>query len=178
VGDGVKVSLGTYPWVGCAGLYKLRDPLINSLKLMGYQFLNGVADTDNTNIWNKGWQGSDFLRLNGEEAENWSRYVKKLKQCSVNLRDEEEDLVWSKNSNSGRHTATICYKASFVEKEEDQKWWWKIIWKLKTLSKTGIFLCLALSKKILTLDNCKKRAWSGPGRCTLCKNEMYLCPIS
>jgi hypothetical protein len=46
-------------------------------------------------------------------------------------------------------------------------WWWKPIWKLKYPLKAKIFLWLALSNKVLTWDNFKKRAWQGPGWCIL-----------
>ena len=48
-----------------------------------------------------------------------------------------------------------------AEEENDQKWWWKSVWKIKSPIKQKVFLWLVLANKILTWDNCKKRAWHG-----------------
>jgi hypothetical protein len=100
--------------------------------------------------------------LQGEEAECWTLSVQKLKQSAIRLREEEDEIVWSKNNSSGRYTTQLGYKAMFrVEEENDRKWWWKSVWKIKSPIKQKVFLWLVLANKILTWDNCKKRAWHG-----------------
>jgi hypothetical protein len=115
-----------------------------------------------------------MLGFQGKDTETWTPYVQRLKLSAIRIREDDE-LVWSKNSSSRRFTAKLKYKAKFLnEKEGDQKWWWKSIWKITAPLKRRIFLWLALANKILTWDNCKKRAWQGPERCIFYKNMMRL----
>jgi ribonuclease HI len=49
---------------------------------------------------------------------------------------------------------------------------WKIqFWKWDIPQKVKLFFWLAFNNKISTWDNLLHRGWSGPGRCTLCKQE-------
>ena len=65
------------------------------------------------------------------------------------------------------------YKVSANDDTENTQWWWTKLWKLPTLSKSKIFLWLALNK-ILIWANLLKRGSYGPEVCSLCKSPHSL----
>jgi hypothetical protein len=66
-------------------------------------------------------------------------------------------LVWSLNP-SRVYLPKLGYKALVEEGREDQHvWWWKVLWKLKSPSKSKIFMWLILNNRAPTWDILQKK---------------------
>lgn len=48
------------------------------------------------------------------------------------------------------------------------------LWKIQAPLKVKIFLWLVLKNKVLTVDNLKKRRWSGDDKCVFCLEEAEI----
>jgi hypothetical protein len=55
--------------------------------------------------------------LQGEEVANHNLYIQSFHQSAKRLRDEQDELIWSKNDASRRYTAHLGYKAMFSKEE-------------------------------------------------------------
>lgn len=87
----------------------------------------------------------------------------------VEMVKEQSSRVW------GLTTTKIGYEAQMdvmlaADLRNDKAWWWHLICEQSSPLKTGIFLCLALSNKVLTWDNGQK-SWNGPNR-VACTNRI------
>ena len=80
----------------------------------------------------------------------WKQYTTSLKHCAIKLKDEEDVVIWSKNRARRIYITKMGYEVKVNREEYEQKWWWKVIWKLNCLLKTH-YLCLSLANKVLTL---------------------------
>jgi len=115
------------------------------------------------------WKSVEELGLKGDKEENWKCYVGNLRSNFIFLQEEEVDsLCWSKNSQSGKYTVKLGYKALAEEAFSGEKqWWWPTIWSMHAPLKMKIVMWLATQQKLLTLDVGLRRGWVGPNRCSL-----------
>ena len=86
--------------------------------------------------------------------------------------DAKDKLVWTKNPATRDLTAKLGYKNWGLEQYQgEMNDLWKQVWKNAGPLKDKIILWLALSNKLLTWENLKKRGWHGPSWCVLCHLE-------
>ena len=75
-------------------------------------------------------------------------------------------MVWTKNPTTGDFMTKLGYKSWALEHYQGEKIvWWTQVWKSEGPLKAKIILWLALSNKLLTWENLKKRGWHGPSWC-------------
>jgi hypothetical protein len=96
--------MGANPWGGCASQHRLLEALINSLKMQDIYHLEDAVNPKHSSILHRGWKNTNSLGLQVEEVIEWNNYVQKLLQNAIRLRDDEDELMWSKNSSSRRFT--------------------------------------------------------------------------
>jgi hypothetical protein len=114
----------------------------------------------------QGWKSAEDLQLRDELVVEWPHYTNLLKHSAICIKDQEDELSWSRNTATGMLTAKLGYATVITEdRGEERKWWWKVVWKLGCPPKIRIFIWLVLANKVLTWDNGQKRNWSGPGWC-------------
>ena len=90
---------------------------------------------------------------------------------NARFKDKPDQLVWA-HADSGCYSPKFGYKFLMTKKAwEDPEWWAKSIWKLKCPAKAKPFFWCILKRKVPTWDNLQSKYKSGPGRCSLCKNE-------
>jgi len=94
-----------------------------------------------------------------------------LRRGHIRLKDREDELVWKKDP-IGFYTLKSSYKAMNIDPlQQNPKWWWKGLWKMKCPQKSKIFMWATLNSQIPTWEVLIKHLIEGPGRCPLCKNS-------
>ena len=77
-----------------------------------------------------------------------------MSSAGIELSEEEDSLIWSRDEKRGYPTIKIVHLALI---EDDgvlvTKWWHKYVWKGNLPLKIRCFLWLALENKLLTKDN-------------------------
>jgi hypothetical protein len=112
----------------------LLDDLISILMEKCYYSLVEVADANSTTAWRQEWNSAKMIGLRGEEVEQWEGYLTNLRTSHAWKKHEEDELVWSRNDLVGVYTSKLGYKVlSEGEFVEDLVWWWKKLWKYKSL---------------------------------------------
>jgi hypothetical protein len=87
-----------------------------------------------TTFWQQEWKKAIFLGLDGNEEQR-EAYVDRLKVTHVRPKEDEDELVWSKNPSLGFYTPRLGYKAMIVNDKHDEiQGWWKSLWKRKHAS--------------------------------------------
>jgi hypothetical protein len=115
------------------------------------------------------------LELCDDWALAWNTFIDGIQNAGIRLTSEPDDLIWIENK-FGTVTVADLYKKICVSHLFDEvPWWCRIIWKLRIPPRIQYFGWLVLKNKILTWENLKKRGWSGPGICTLCKLNEENC---
>jgi hypothetical protein len=185
VGKGNHLRIGADPWPSCGNSHILPEELIDQLHRQGIFFLSHLVDPHSTNIWNQGWRSVISLGLNGVYADLLRNYILALRRGHIRLTDREDELVWQKDP-LGSYTPKSGYIALNIDPiQQNPRWWWKGLWKLKCPQKAKIYMWAALNNRIPTWDNLNRRQIEGPGRCSLCKNAnestfhiLISCPFS
>jgi ribonuclease HI len=92
-----------------------------------------------------------------------------LRSSGITLNDSSDKLVWSWNGAMGTVSANLAYQSiSFMNLLDENKWWYKAIWKVRIPGKIICFMWLCLKDCILTGANYRKRGGIGPSVCSLC----------
>ena len=68
-----------------------------------------------------------------------------------------EDCLWWHGHNKGRYRMKEGYKQTSLRENQDFKWPWKQIWRIKVPQKVACFTWLPANEAVLTLDNVAKR---------------------
>jgi hypothetical protein len=167
VGKGNHLRIGADPWPGSGNSHILPEELINQLHRKGIFFLSHLSDPLSTTIWNQGWRSDLSLGLNGASANLLETYISSLRRGHIRLSDKEDELVWKKDP-LGSYTPKSGYIALNIDPiQQNPRWWWKGLWKLKCPQKSKIYMWAALNNRIPTWDNLSRCQIEGPGRCSL-----------
>jgi hypothetical protein len=111
------------------------------------------------------------LGLSEEEKLELERYIFNLNSSQIRLMDCEDELIWDP-APSGIYSPKLGYlKYNSDLGLREPVWWWRKLWKVKSPTKTRLFMWNVLQNKVLTWDNLQKRNFFGPGWCSLCKYE-------
>ena len=76
IGNGKSLRLGEDPWEGAGEDYKLSESVLTQLKAQRIHKLVDVQAQHPQQKGRAGWKDAQELRLGGEDAEEWSKYVK------------------------------------------------------------------------------------------------------
>lgn len=96
-------------------------------------------------------EDSNTLGLEGGLAEEWQQFTASLKHNAIRQKDDEDEIILSKNRASRMLIAKLGYEVLVEENVEgEKKWWWKVIWKLSSPLKSRILLWMVLSNNVLT----------------------------
>ena len=82
-----------------------------------------------------------------------------------------EDYLWWHGHNKGRYRVKEGYIQTSLMENQDFKWPWKQIWRVKVPQKVACFTWLLANEAVLTLDNVTKRGISLCNRCSLCGKD-------
>ena len=77
-----------------------------------------------------------------------------------------EDYLWWHWHNKGRNRVNEGYKQTSLMENQDFRWPWKQIWRVKVPQKVACFTWLLANEAVLTLDNVAKRVI-----CSLCGKD-------
>jgi hypothetical protein len=111
------------------------EDLIEQLHRQGIFYLSQLVDPLTTNLWNQGWKNATLLGLNGIHAYLMTTYIVALRRGHIRITDKEDELVWKKDP-IGFYTPKAGYIALNIDPlQQNPKWWWKGLWKLKFPSK-------------------------------------------
>lgn len=92
-----------------------------------------------------------------------------IKDRQLIFRNGSDSLIWSL-AKSGQYSAKVGYNVLANQGDsEDHSMPLKLFWINKIIPKAGIFVWLAVKKKILTTERLRKMGFEGPSRCVLCK---------
>ena len=95
-----------------------------------------------------------------------------LKASHIRFRNEEDVLVWNQ-AKPGVYSPKCGYMHLIQEQHDrETKWWWNMLWHMKSPLKSKLFCWALFSGKALTWDTLIRRGWEGPGRCHLCKCDF------
>lgn len=95
-------------------------------------------------------------------------YIRKRESLN-NSRDE---LVWSWNIEKGFVTTNLAYQSlSYINLLDDNRWWYKAIWKVNIPSKIICFMWLCLIDGVFTGANYRRMGGIGPLACSLCLRD-------
>jgi hypothetical protein len=110
------------------------------------------------------------LWYHGDLEAEWISYTTSLKLSFIFPKENESDTIsWAKNIKYGSYTVKFGNLALVEESTEGViKWWWREIWKWKSLEKIKVMFWLSMEQKIITWDFLWKRGWNGSSRCSLC----------
>lgn len=145
VGKGNQLRIGTDPWPGSENSHILPKDLIEQLHKQGIFYLSHLANPPTTNFWNQGWKNANLLGIVGIQAESLTNYIAALKRSHIRLTDREDELVWQKDP-IGFYTPKSGYIALNINPmQQNPKWWWKGLWKLKCPQKAKNFMWATLN---------------------------------
>jgi hypothetical protein len=87
------------------------------------------------------------------------------------LTEREDELLWDGDL-GGVYTPKVGYVQLNIDLlQQDEKWWWRKIWKQRCPAKGKILAWTILENKIPTWENLQKRQFNGPSWCSLCKEQ-------
>jgi hypothetical protein len=171
IGNGNRLRLGSDPWSGSDGNHLLTEQLIQSLHSRDIFFLSSLADPNLSTLWAQGWKDPYSLGLREEETRELELFIHGLKIAHIRLSDSEDELIWDP-APSGSYSPKLGYlKCNSDLNTQETVWWWSKLWKVKSPTKTRLFMWNVLRNKVPTWDNLQKWSFVGPGWCTLCKTE-------
>jgi len=105
----------------------------------------------------QGWRSALSLGLNGDYVDLLGNYISSLRNGHIILPDREDELVWQKEP-LGSYTPKFGYIALNIDPiQQNPRWWWKGLWKMKCPQKFKIYMCVALNNRIPTWDNLSRR---------------------
>jgi hypothetical protein len=171
IGNGNRLRIGLDPWSGSDGSHSLTEQLVQSLHSKDFYYLSSLADPNRSTLWAQGWKDPFSLGLIEEESRELELYIHGLKLAQLRLSDSEDVLIWDV-APSGSYTPKLgylkCHSDLFLQ---EPVWWWNKLWKVKSPTKTRLFMWNVLCNKVPTWDNLQKRNFVGPGWCSLCKTD-------
>jgi hypothetical protein len=171
IGNGNRLRIGSDPWPGSDGNHLLTEQLIQSLHSRDILFLSSLADPSRSTLWSQGWKDPYSLGLREEEIRELENFIHCLKLAQIRLSDSEDELIWDP-APSGSYSPKLGYlKCNSELSTQEAVWWWSKLWKVKSPTKTRLFMWNVLRNKVPTWDNLQKQNFVGPGWCTLCKSE-------
>jgi hypothetical protein len=133
-----------------------------------------AASNVGRNVWSQGCKQAEDLNLQGDIGEG-KFFVRVLNSSATRLGENEDQIKWSRNHQSGVYTAKLGYADKMEEDQvEARLWQWQIVWKMESSLKEKNCLSIALDNRILSWDNCQKRNMQGPGQCILCKSSVEI----
>jgi hypothetical protein len=91
-----------------------------------------------------------------------------LRSSGISLNNSSDQIAWSWNKAMGSTIVNLAYQSiSFLDLLEENRWWYKAIWRVNILGKITCFMWLRLKDCILTGANFRKRGGIGPLACSL-----------
>ena len=78
VGNGRRIRLGEDLWEGKGEEYKLSKPVLIQLRAQRIHMLVDVQAQQLQQKGRAGWKSTQDMSLEGEDAEEWNRYVNEL----------------------------------------------------------------------------------------------------
>jgi hypothetical protein len=95
-----------------------------------------------------------------------------LRSSGIKLNNTSDKIVWSWNRATGDVTANLAYHSiTFLNILDENRWWYKVIWKVNIPDKIICFMWLCLKDCILSGVNFRKRGGIGPSVCSLCLRD-------
>jgi hypothetical protein len=171
IGCGKQVILGLDPFIGGNTSFSLSGPLIHHLNNV-HIFSLAQAAIPNGVGTNQCWLEANHLGLSGEMATEWNNFLIMLRSSGISLNNSRDKLVWSWNRAKGSVTANLAYQSlSYINLLDDNRWWYKAIWKVNIPGKIICFMWLCLMDCILTGANYRRRGGIGPSTCSLCLRD-------
>ena len=64
-----------------------------------------------TTIWRQEWKLVAMIDLVGKEVEEWEACISILSLSHLRIKDDEDELIWSKNHVRGIYTPKVGYHA-------------------------------------------------------------------
>lgn len=61
----------------------------------------------------------------------WDKVTTGLRSVHIRLRDNKDELVWILNGASGNYIVRIEYATIYEVEQDEEKWWWYKLWKVK-----------------------------------------------
>jgi hypothetical protein len=119
-------------------------------------------------IWIIQWLHLSFIRL----VHDWKVDVLASFYTllySHKMRREREDKIWWVPSRKGKFDVRSFYK--ILTHNETICFPWRSIWRTKAPSRVTFFVWMAVLRKVLTLDNLRKRQLIVINRCCLYKSD-------
>eukprot|EP00253_Pinus_taeda_P002842 PITA_02842 len=152
--------------------YALSPGLIRHLASKGIVYLNQVEKIGSSSIWGQAWKTVEELNIHPRWWDEWETFKQELSRSNVRIKDGPDQLIWA-YADTGSYSPKFGYKFLMSKKGwGDPEWWEKSLWKLKCPAKAKLFFWCILKKKVPTWDILQSRHKQGPGRCTLCKNDL------
>ena len=120
--------------------------------------------------WTLSWRPITYFVLNDQENIELNMYIGPLQLSMINLRMEEDVLIWN-GASCGKYTPKEGYIFMSAQNNDVHiEWWWQKIWKFHCPPKTCLFWWCVLENKVPCWENILKRGFIGPGWCALCRN--------
>jgi hypothetical protein len=134
-----------------------------------YYLFQAKGSTDQGSLSTQ-WKDCSDLGLSGNLALEWQRYCRALLGAGIQLRDQDDELLWNGGDSSGNISVKNLYEA-IASTIWNQKCtgWRKQLWHWNIPLKIKLFTWLAATNKILTWDNLQHRGWEGPNIFHLCR---------
>lgn len=105
------------------------------------------------------------MGLEAVEALLWDRYIKALGRENIRLTKRDDEFLWDGDLR-GVYTPKVGYVQLNIDPlQQDEKWWWRKIWKQKCPAKGKILVWTILENKIPTWDILQKSQFHGPSWC-------------
>jgi hypothetical protein len=108
-------------------------------------------------------------------------YILALRRENICLTEGEDELIWDGDP-GGIYTPKAGYVQLSIEPlQQDEKWWWRKLWKQKCPAKGKLLAWSILENKIPTWDILQKRQFHGSSWCSLCRmqeestDHLFMC---
>jgi hypothetical protein len=143
--------------------------MVNVQGVISYSPL--IGDPHNTTLWKQGWKIGRTVGLEADEVLLWNRYIQALRKENIRLTERDDEIIWDEDP-GGFYTPKVGYvQLSIDPLQQDEKWWWRKIWKQKLPAKGKFLVWTILENKIPMWDILQKRQFHGSSWCSLCKNQ-------
>lgn len=168
IGSGQLSRVGVNRIVGVSNGGHLSDALVQHFHDRGFFYLEHFC----THHSDRGyyWLNARYFRLTGSHKEEWSSYLESLNRAGIVLNHAGDKLVWAINSLGGSVTVKAAYDHLIGSCSNiDGEWWAHSLWHWHMPTKLKCFFWLVIFNRTLTWDNLRRRGWTGPGICVLCR---------
>jgi len=176
IGNGAQVRIGLDPWPGSGNAHLLPAGLIRNLNNRGIKYLAQIGDPQRSNIFTQAWVTDRQWHLPEDWSAPWQGYIQALTETHIKLQEEEDELIWAP-AKSGSYTPKLGYLKLIEAKKPDiLKSWWRDVWQLQAQPRARLLMWSIIADKLPTGVTLRKRAFSGPSWCVLCKKEEESTP--